>query len=98
MRASLDPEGVELPQLFAAADFAQMRVLEVGCGHGRLARRYAAKPRMIVGVDSDRAELLAALSLPAESAAARLRFVQAKASILPVQSERFDIVIFGWSF
>jgi len=40
-----DPENNETRALFDLADFKSKRVLEIGCGDGRLTWRYATKPR-----------------------------------------------------
>jgi ubiquinone/menaquinone biosynthesis C-methylase UbiE len=82
----IDPEGRETQELFAAADFRGARVLEIGCGAGRLMRRYADIARLAVGVDS------ALESLPR-----RLACAQAAASALPFADRSFEVVVFGWS-
>lgn len=69
-------------------------VLEVGCGDGRLTRKYADLPRRIVGVDlpttlphSDAAPLPESVSMAAASGVH-----------LPFPACRFDHVIFSLSF
>lgn len=86
MATDIDPEGRETHELFSAADFRGARVLEIGCGAGRLMRRYANVARLAVGVDS------ALDSLPP-----RLACVQAGAFALPFTGGFFDVVLFGWS-
>ena len=86
MTTDIDPEGRETQELFAAADFRGARVLEVGCGTGRLMRRYADVARSAVGVDS-----------ALESLSRRLACVQAAASALPFADRSFEVVVFGWS-
>ena len=86
MATDIDPEGRETRELFAAADFRGTRVLEIGCGAGRLMRRYAHVARLAVGVDS------ALDSLPREFAC-----VQATATPLPFADRTFEVVLFGWS-
>jgi ubiquinone/menaquinone biosynthesis C-methylase UbiE len=82
----IDPEGRETQELFAAADFRGARVLEIGCGAGRLMRRYAGVARSAVGVDS------AVDTLPRE-----LPCLQAGATALPFADGSFEVVVFGWS-
>jgi ubiquinone/menaquinone biosynthesis C-methylase UbiE len=82
----IDPEGRETRELLAAADFHGARVLEIGCGAGRLMRRYAGATRSAFGVDSDSG------SLPREFVCA-----QAAAFALPFADRSFEVVVFGWS-
>ena len=49
-----DPQQNETKHLLQFANFPGKRVLEIGCGEGRLTWRYAAKPAMTVGIDPDR--------------------------------------------
>lgn len=86
MATDIDPEGRETQQLFAAANFRGARVLEIGCGSGRLMRRYVHVARLAVGVDS------ALDALPRD-----LACMQAGASALPFPDQAFEVVIFGWS-
>jgi 2-polyprenyl-3-methyl-5-hydroxy-6-metoxy-1,4-benzoquinol methylase len=56
----LDPEGYETAALAQAApDLTGCRVLEVGCGNGRLTRRYAARARSVLAIDPDAASIAA---------------------------------------
>ena len=82
----IDPEGRETQELFDAANFRGARVLEIGCGGGRLMRRYAGVARFAVGVDS------AVENLPR-----LLACTQAGASALPFLDQTFEVVVFGWS-
>jgi len=88
-----DPEGHELRALDTVVSFASRRVLEIGCGDGRLTLRYADKAASVIAIDPD-AEAVAAL------AAERLpnvevRHVGAEGVDLPPHS--VDIVLFAWS-
>lgn len=86
MATDIDPEERETQELFATAGFRGTRVLEVGCGAGRLMRRYADLTRLAVGVDS------ALDGLPRH-----LACVQAGAFALPFSEGSFEVVLFGWS-
>lgn len=86
MATDIDPEGRETQELFAAAEFSGARVLEIGCGAGRLMRRYAHVARSAVGVDADLNSLRGSLAC-----------VQAEAFALPFADHSFEVVVFGWS-
>ena len=51
MVLKIDPENNESRALFDLADFAGRRVLEIGCGDGRLTWRYAESAVQVTGVD-----------------------------------------------
>ena len=88
-----DPEGYETAALHAMVpSFASRRVLEIGCGSGRLTERYAHEAASVIAIDPDAddiAELAAAL--PGVDA----RAVGVGDFLLPPHS--VDIVLFAWS-
>jgi ubiquinone/menaquinone biosynthesis C-methylase UbiE len=53
MTLQRDPEGFEQKTLHTFVDFKDKRVLEVGCGEGRLTFKYAAASSLTVGFDPD---------------------------------------------
>jgi len=92
-----DPEGVEVEALAAIADFDGKRVLEIGCGDGRMTWLYAEQTTEVLGVDTDE-ELIrdAHAALPADLAD-RVEFRVADAQSLNVPRPRFDIAFLSWS-
>jgi ubiquinone/menaquinone biosynthesis C-methylase UbiE len=92
-----DPERAEVQRLHQLADFSGKRVLEIGCGDGRLTWRYAGSAGRVTGIDPDAEALKAALrACPAELRAA-VTFARASSLRLPFPSETFDISILAWS-
>jgi ubiquinone/menaquinone biosynthesis C-methylase UbiE len=91
-----DPEGNETRHLHHLVNFANLSVLEVGCGDGRLTRRYAALTRQIAALDPDPVRLTTAVD-NRSTTLSHVTFVQAYAEALPFQSERFDLAILAWS-
>jgi ubiquinone/menaquinone biosynthesis C-methylase UbiE len=53
MSLQRDPENREGKTLHKFVDFANKRVLEVGCGEGRLTWKYAPASALTVGLDPD---------------------------------------------
>jgi len=51
MTIRLDPENNETRALFDLADFRGQRVLEIGCGDGRLTWRYAGFAAQVTAID-----------------------------------------------
>ena len=93
----LDPEGAHFAALERVADFADARVLEVGCGDGRLTVPVAERAASVLAFDPDAAAIEAARSdLPAELAG-RVTFAAASATAIEIPRSAFDIVLFSWS-
>ena len=51
MPIKVDPENNETRTLFDLADFSGQRVLEIGCGDGRLTWRYADRTAHVTAID-----------------------------------------------
>ncbi len=88
-----DPEGYETAALSTTGvSFASRRVLEIGCGSGRLTKRYAALAASVIAIDPD-ADAVSELArdLPTVDA----RAVGIGELVLPPRS--VDVVVFAWS-
>lgn len=92
-----DPEQNETRHLRKFVDVTGKRVLEVGCGEGRLTWRYAPGAAFVAGVDTDMDALrVAAYDRPAHLAN-KAHFANVKAEYLPFHKETFDIALLSWS-
>jgi ubiquinone/menaquinone biosynthesis C-methylase UbiE len=98
MTIQIDPEGNESKRLQRLADFQSARILEVGCGDGRLTWRYAGAAEHVTGVDLHGDDLRVALLDRPANLAQSVRFARADAVHLPFRSDAFDLAIFSWSF
>ena len=88
-----DPEEHEIAALTAlVASFAGVRVVEIGCGDGRLTVRYAAGAASVVAIDPD---VEAVDELRAALPEVDARAIGYDELVLPPQSA--DIVLFAWS-
>ena len=97
MSLQKDPEGNEMKFLHAFADFTNKRVLEIGCGEGRLTWRYARPTRLTVGIDLDSDGLRAATADRPADLQGKAFFALGSALHLPFQKETFDIAVLAWS-
>jgi 2-polyprenyl-3-methyl-5-hydroxy-6-metoxy-1,4-benzoquinol methylase len=70
MAIRLDPENNETRALFDLADFAGQRVLEIGCGDGRLTWRYAGRAAPVTAIDAFSPGIERALPCPMNYATA----------------------------
>ena len=92
-----DPENKESKILHQFAAFAGKRILEVGCGEGRLTWKYAKHAKQVVAFDHDDDALRIARADCPIDLHASVHFTNAAASHIPFSKETFDIAILAWS-
>lgn len=98
MALVMDPAGHEIRALQKAAEWEGKRVLEIGCGDGRLTLRLAAfSPKHIEALDPDPKRIrLARRNQPARYAR-RIAYHVGHAEKLKYPPGTFDTVIFAWA-
>ena len=92
-----DPENIERKTLQRLVDFSNARVLEVGCGEGRLTFQYARSAKQVVAFDPDHDALRVAKADARLKGISTIQFTEASASHIPFSKETFDIAILAWS-
>ena len=98
MTVQKDIEKNETKYLHKFADFAGKRVLEIGCGEGRLTWQYASAPNWTVGLDSDKNALRVARVDRPSTLENKVHFSSAESEHLPFRKETFDLAFLAWSF
>jgi len=92
-----DREGIETAAMAALVPLEGKRVLEVGCGKGRLTALAAARASSVYAFDPSAENVAAARAALTSEQRRRVRFAVHDAEVLDVARERFDIALCGWS-
>src|SRR5438034_6585276 len=95
--AVLDPEQAHLAALLRVADFAGARVVEVGCGDGRLTAGLAERAATVFAFDPDADAVARARETLSARLADRVTYRTASATAVEIPRCAFDIVLFSWS-
>ncbi len=97
MPVLIDPEGYETAHVHELLEPGNARVLEIGCGDGRLTWRYAHAARHVVGIDLDAARVQTAMRERPTDLSARATFAMADTLALPFPDRVFDRTLLAWS-
>jgi ubiquinone/menaquinone biosynthesis C-methylase UbiE len=97
MSIKIDPEGQEIAALKQVAHWRGARVLEVGCGDGRLTLRLAQLGAQVVAIDPNRSLVHQARRTLPKRFAERVHYHVGSAQQLKHPAESFDLVVFAWS-
>src|SRR5258708_40179697 len=73
------------------------RVLDLGCGDGRLALGIAPFATRVDGIDPDPAAIAAAKTNARKAGVRNVRFAAGAAQDLPYPDAAFDVVILSWT-
>ena len=92
-----DPEDTETRALHDYADFGGKRVLEIGCGEGRLTWRYADRATHIVAIDPKTEDIEIAIEECPDDLRAKIEFRAARLEELEIPAEKFDLALLSWS-
>ena len=97
MVLTIDPAKVEVRALERAIDWRGKRVLELGCGDGRLTLRLAALgPVRVEALEPDAKLIRAARKALPGRYAGRVRYHVGSADHTKFPDGTFDIVLFSW--
>ena len=98
MSLVMDPAGAEIRALLKTVEWKGKRVLEIGCGEGRLTLRLAAfRPRHIEAIDPDNARVRTARKNLPPRYGKLIGYHVGHAERLKYAAGQFDIAIFSWA-
>jgi ubiquinone/menaquinone biosynthesis C-methylase UbiE len=93
----IDPEGIELRTVRNHTSFKGKKVLEVGCGDGRLTFKYATQAKHVIAIDVETEDIERAKSKITPELSSKLEFHEGNGENLIFEDESFDIVFFTYS-
>ena len=102
MPAELDisaypPDGMEIRLIERFTTLRGRRILEVGCGDGRLTFQYARAAAHVLAIDPDRPSIEDALDEQAWLGVPNVTFRVGSVERLPSRGAPFDVALFSWS-
>ena len=97
MTIRVDPERNEISLLKQVTSWTGAKVIEIGCGDGRLTRRIASLgPELIHAIDPGPDLIRAARGKLPAGLVKRVRYSVGSAERLKHPSDTFDIAVFSW--
>ena len=93
----LDPEEAHLAALRRLGDFRGRRVLELGCGDGRLTLGIASDAAFVLAFDPDAEAVERARQTLPDELADRIAYRVASGKEIEVEPHSFDLTVFSWS-
>lgn len=97
MTLKIDPEQNEVRALNRVTAWRNKRVLEIGCGDGRLTLRLARLGAIVHGIDSDVKLIRSARKTLPKRFADHILYRVGSAERLQHANESFDMVVFAWA-
>jgi 2-polyprenyl-3-methyl-5-hydroxy-6-metoxy-1,4-benzoquinol methylase len=99
MPVIVDPEGISAKIIQEFVDITGKRVLEIGCGKGRITMAIAERSSHITAIDPLAEDIQTAKQNTPASLKDKITFVASgiKDFNLPDDSAKFDIALFSWS-
>ena len=96
MTLRIDPEKNEVHALKEMTVWRGKRVLEIGCGNGRLTQRLANLGAQVNAIDPNKKLIATARKELPERFSDRVRFKVGSTEDLKYPKQTFDIVVFSW--
>ena len=93
----IDPDGIELPTIRELVDLTGRRIVEIGCGDGRITLQYAAGAASVTAFDTDEDAIRDAQAALTAELRDRVAFAHADAAQIDLPAGEFDLALFSWS-
>jgi ubiquinone/menaquinone biosynthesis C-methylase UbiE len=93
----VDPDGVELATIRELVDLDRLRIVEIGCGDGRMTFGCAQEAASVLAFDSDEELVHKARASTPRALRDRIRFEVSDATEIELPAAEFDLALFSWS-
>lgn len=93
----VDPDEIEIATIRELVDLRGRRVIELGCGDGRLTFECAREAASVFAFDSDEELIRKAKATTPKGLRDRVRFEAADAAQIELPKGEFDLALFSWS-
>jgi 2-polyprenyl-6-hydroxyphenyl methylase/3-demethylubiquinone-9 3-methyltransferase len=97
MAIMIDPQEREMRALGRLAHWNGRRVLEIGCGDGRLTRRLARLGARVQAIDPDPKQIRVARALLTGFRRELIEYRVGRVERLRYRAHEFDSVVFSWA-
>jgi 2-polyprenyl-3-methyl-5-hydroxy-6-metoxy-1,4-benzoquinol methylase len=99
MPVTMDEEGRGLRKLREFYEFSGKRVLEIGCGEGRMTYPFAELANHITAIDPRGEDVQTAVLNTPEHLAGKIHFIPigVEEFVLPEGDQLYDLCLFTWS-
>jgi ubiquinone/menaquinone biosynthesis C-methylase UbiE len=91
------PPGMEVRLIERYVGIKGRRILEIGCGDGRLTRQFAPLASSVVAIEPDPAKIALARRLAASEGISYVSFHVNSAERLRLRGGPFEVALFSWS-
>jgi ubiquinone/menaquinone biosynthesis C-methylase UbiE len=91
------PPGMEVGLIERYVELKGRRILEIGCGDGRLTRQLAPLASSVVAIEPDPARIALARRLAASEGISNVTFRVNSAERLRLGRDPFEVALFSWS-
>jgi 2-polyprenyl-3-methyl-5-hydroxy-6-metoxy-1,4-benzoquinol methylase len=97
MGVTIDRGGAEIHALRELADLTDADVLEVGCGDGRMTRRYANEAAHVLALDTDEERIARAVDATPAALRVKVDYVVGDITEAQLVPEAYDVAILAHS-
>jgi 2-polyprenyl-3-methyl-5-hydroxy-6-metoxy-1,4-benzoquinol methylase len=97
MALVVDPDGVEIATIRDLVELRETRIVEVGCGDGRLTFECAREGASVFAFDPDEESVHMARAATPRSLRRRIDFEVADGAEIELPEAEFDLALFSWS-
>jgi ubiquinone/menaquinone biosynthesis C-methylase UbiE len=91
------PPGMEVGLIERYVGLEGRRILEIGCGDGRLTRQFAPLASSVVAIEPDAAKIALARRLAAIEGTSNVSFRVGSAQQIRLGGDPFEVALFSWS-